>query len=253
MTCTVTLHNPDDLDEFRTTARKLLAAGVAPGGVAWTNSDEPTLFAAPLPETAKTVSVPRSFVDLAGTVICHRDEQRWPLLYQALWRIDRGESTLMQRPADPLLHRLHQMSTAVRHDQHRMTAFLRFRMVPDPAGEIYVAWYEPRHHILRRTAAFFVDRFASMRFSILTPDLTLWWDRAAARYGPGLRKQDAPPDDAIEQWWTRYYAAVFNPARVNPQLTRRHLPKDFWHNLPEARTISDLIATATARTDRMLR
>ncbi len=252
MTCTVAIHQPDDFNEFRTVARKLLAAGIAPGAVVWTSSETPTLFADALPETAKTISVPRSFVDLAEAVICHHDEQRWPLLYQALWRIDQGESSLMQQAADALLHRLRRMQTAVRHDQHRMTAFLRFRKVQDPDGEIYIAWYEPQHYILRRTTSFFIDRFASMRFSILTPDLTLSWDGSAAHHTPGLRKQDAPTDDAIEQWWQRYYAAIFNPARVNPQLTRRHMPKAFWQNLPEAQIISDLVANATARTDRML-
>jgi uracil-DNA glycosylase len=253
MTCTVSLDQPDDFSEFRDKARKLLAARIPPADVAWTYSTTPTLFAGTLPETAKAVTVPRSFVDLADTVIVHRDDQRWPLLYQALWRIDQGESSLMQHPTDKLLHRLRQMATAVRHDQHRMTAFLRFRMILDPDGEIYIAWYEPRHHILRRTTSFFIDRFANMRFSILTPDLTLSWDRSAARYTAGVRKQDAPPDDAMERWWQHYYAAIFNPARVNPQLTRRHMPKDFWHNLPEAQIIPDLIANATARTDRMIR
>jgi uracil-DNA glycosylase len=253
MTCVVTLHHPDDLDEFRINARRLLAADIPPGDVVWTGPECATLFADPLPYAEKTLSVPRSFVELADTVICHRDDQRWPLLYEALWRLDHGEATLMQQQTDPLLHRLRRMENAVRHDRHRMTAFLRFRMVSDPDGEIYIAWYEPRHYSLRRTAAFFIDCFASMRFSIVTPDLSLCWDRSVARYSPGLRKQDAPPDDAIEQWWQRYYAAIFNPARVNPQLTRRHMPKDFWRHLPEAQAIPELIANATARTDRMLR
>ena len=252
MTCTVALQHPDDLDEFRASARKLLAAGTPPGDVAWGEQETGTLFADPLPDGEKVISVPRSFVDLAGAVICHRDQQRWPLLYQALWRIDRGESALMQQHTDPLVHRLRRMAATVRHDQHRMTAFLRFRMVHDPDGEIYVAWYEPQHHILRRTASFFIDRFASMRFSILTPDLTLNWDRTAAHYTPGLLKQDAPPEDAMEEWWQRYYAAIFNPARVNMQLTRRHMPKHFWKNLPEAEAIPDLVQQANARTDQMI-
>ena len=44
-------------------------------------------------------------------------------------------------------------------------------------GERYVAWFEPEHHILRRVSSFFVDRFAAMRWSILTPDGSLHWDR----------------------------------------------------------------------------
>jgi uracil-DNA glycosylase len=253
MTCTVTLRQQDDLGEFRAVARKLLGAGIPPGEVLWTRSEDASLFPDGVPDASKALSVPRSFMDLAETVICHRDDQRWALLYQALWRIDHGEHTLMQRAADKLLHRLRGMASAVRHDQHRMTAFLRFRVVQDPDGEIYVAWYEPRHHILRRTTSFFIDRFASMRFSILTPDLTLCWDRTSAHYSAGLSKQDAPPDDAIEDWWRRYYAAIFNPARVNMKLAQRHMPKDFWHNLPEAASIADLARQAHARTDRMIR
>jgi len=92
-----------------------------------------------------------------------------------------------------------------------------------------------------------------MRFSILTPDLTLHWDRHGERFTPGLRRQDAPSEDAIEAWWRDYYAAIFNPARVNPRLMHSHMPKQFWRDLPETRSIPDLIKTARARTERMIR
>lgn len=243
---------PDSLDEFRAIARRLLAVGIAPADVAWCDGSSASLFSATLPADEKITVVPRSFADLAQVVICHRDDQRWPLLYQALWRIDQGERSLMEQPSDPLLHRLHQLASAVRHDRHRMTAFVRFRVVPSPEGDAFIAWYEPRHRILRHTATFFIDRFASMRFSILTPDLTLHWDRSTAQFAPGLRREDAGSDDAIEDWWRRYYAAIFNPARINARLMQSHMPKRFWRDLPEATTIMALIAQAGARTDRMI-
>jgi DNA polymerase len=42
-----------------------------------------------------------------------------------------------------------------------------------------VAWFEPQHHIVEYNAAFFVDRFASMCWSILTPDRCAHWDGAS--------------------------------------------------------------------------
>ena len=247
------VQRPDDLDEFRAIARRLLAANVAPAGVAWRSGETESLFQQALPKGERIAAVPRSFVTLASAVICHRDDQRWSLLYQALWRLDRGEPALMRQACDPLMHRLLRMADAVRHDQHRMTAFLRFRMVRDNGDELYIAWYQPRHRILRRASAFFIDRFANMRFSILTPDLTLHWDRHAERFAAGLRREDASSNDAVEEWWRRYYAAIFNPARSNARLMQRHMPKHFWRDLPEASLITQLIDEAGGRTDRMIR
>ena len=158
----------------------------------------------------------------------------------------------MEKAADPLVHRLRRMATAVKHDQHRMTAFVRFRAVPDQEDDHFIAWYEPQHRVLRRTAAFFIDRFAAMRFSILTPDLTLHWDRANATFAPGLRREDALSQDGVEAWWQRYYGAIFNPARLNQRLMKSHLPSRFWRDLPEARLIADLINEAGGRTSRMI-
>ena len=245
----VALLEPDSLTEFRSIARKLLSAGVPPAGIAWGTDN---LFGDTLPAEEKIIAVPRAFADLAGAVICHRDEARLPLLYEALWRIDQGDRTFMDRPSDPLRYRLHRMEAAVRRDRHRMTAFVRFRAVPGVDGDTFVAWYEPRHRVLRRTASFFTDRFTNMRFSILTPDLTLHWDGKGERFGPGLRREDAASDDAVEEWWRRYYSAIFNPARLNAGLMASHMPRHFWRDLPEARTIRDLIEQAGVRTDRMI-
>jgi uracil-DNA glycosylase len=253
MIYSIAIPQPDDLDAFRLAARRLLAAEIDPADVAWTDGNNGELFLDVPPEEEKIAFVPRAFVLLAEKVACHRDEARWPLLYQLLWRLTHGERTLMDQGADPLMHRLQQMASAVRRDQHRMTAFLRFRVVDDDEGACCVAWYEPQHHSLRGTSSFFINRFASLRFSILTPDLVLHWNRHAATFGPGLQRQDAPPPDAMEGWWKRYYRATFNPARYNPRLMRGHMPKRFWRNLPEAAAIPDLLNETGARTNRMIR
>ncbi len=49
-----------------------------------------------------------------------------------------------------------------------------------------MSWFEPEHHILRLTAPFFVRRFASQVFSILTPEASAHWDGTTLRFGPEL-------------------------------------------------------------------
>ena len=100
----------------------------------------------------------------------------------------------MEIATDPLVHRLERMAKSVRRDLHKMHAFVRFRQVEDEAGERYVAWFEPDHHILEATAGFFVERFRGLDWTILTPEGRIRWDgrtlhrRSAGhpRRGPGL-------------------------------------------------------------------
>ncbi|HQT79622.1 MAG TPA: TIGR03915 family putative DNA repair protein, partial [Rhodopila sp.] len=241
---TAVIAQPDDLAAFRTYARRLLAAKANPATVIWTDISHGNLFDEAVGEAERVAPVPRSFVSLAEAVACHRNRDRWSLLYQAFWRLAHGERLLLRNEADPLVHRLNRMATAVRHDQHRMTAFVRFRAVTDGDEVYYAAWYEPQHYVLRRTACFFIDRFAAMRFSILTPDLSLHWDRQESHFGPGMTRTESEPPDAVEEGWKRYYAATFNPARSNPDLMARHMPRRFWRNLPEAASIHDLVTDA---------
>jgi probable DNA metabolism protein len=253
----VRMREPDCLAEFRDTARRLIAASIEPAAIVWQENNESSLLAESIPECGPDQPsapslVPRAFLLIAQTVICHRAPQRLSLLYQALWRIVQGEKHLLDVPSDALTLRLRRMASAVQHDQHRMTAFLRFRVIRDHGGDYCVAWYEPQHRILRRTASFFIDRFARLRFSILTPDLTLHWDGVANSFGPGMNRQDAPPIDHVEAWWQRYYSATFNPARVNERLLASHMPKRFWRNLPEAAAIPRLLSDAKSRTKRMI-
>jgi DNA polymerase len=196
-------------------------------------------------------SVPRAFIDLAQTAILHRDPERFALLY-ALLDQARDDSRIMEDRADPLLRRIDMLAKAVRRDMHKMRAFVRFRALDDGAGERYVAWFEPEHHIVRANAGFFVRRFASMRWSILTPELSIHWDGETLNEGPGASRGDAPADDPVEDVWKGYYAAIFNPARLKVGAMLSEMPKKYWRNLPEAALIPDLIAGAQAREAAMI-
>src|ERR1043165_8735170 len=165
----VTLPREDAFEEFRDAARGLVGADLPPAKVTWRVRDGDLLNGSPPPHAIATFSVPAAYVRLAENVLCHRELERFALLYDLLWRITHGERELLSIASDPLVHRLTRMEKSVRRDKHKMTAFLRFRQVIDDGAELYVAWFEPEHHILRRVADFFVGRFAAMRWSILTP------------------------------------------------------------------------------------
>ena len=81
----------------------------------------------------------------------------------------------------------------------------------------HVAWFEPEHHIVEYNAPFFRDRFASMRWSILTPDRCVHWDGNELTFTTGVPKSEAPTEDAMEELWRTYYGNIFNPARVKTQ------------------------------------
>lgn len=209
---------------------------------------------------SRTARVPRRFVEVATTAACHADARRWPLLYRVLWRLTHGEPQLMEVAVDDDVHRLLRMDKAVRHDVHKLHAFVRFRRVaaePDAAvhGEMlehYVAWFAPTHDCLALAAPFFARRFPNMRWSILGPRRSAHWDGRTLLLGPGMPREAAPAGDALEQLWRTYYASIFNPARTRPRAMRAEMPKKYWHLLPEASIVPDLVADAPARVRRMI-
>jgi Domain of unknown function (DUF4130 len=109
-----------------------------------------------------------------------------------------------------------------------------------------------RHLIVAAAAPFFVDRFAAMRWSIVTPDGCAHWDRAALTFTEGVDRSAAPAEGATEDLWRTYYASIFNPARVKIGAMTKEMPKRYWRNLPEAELIPQLLAASAPRTDAMV-
>ncbi|MBA2589306.1 MAG: UdgX family uracil-DNA binding protein [Alphaproteobacteria bacterium] len=239
-----------DLDGFRAALRRLIAADVPPQDVVWDAA--PSLFEETASAAAPPVALPRRVADIIRLVVCHSDPERYALLYQLVWRIRHGEKTLPAIASDPLIHRLHGMEKSVRRDLHKMHAYVRFRRVETPDGDHFVAWFEPDHFILEATAQFFIDRFISMRWSILTPVGSLHLDRDRLVVGPPAQRSDAPQSDGFEEGWRTYYESTFNPARLNPTVMRSHMAKKYWKNLPEAQSIPDLIRSAPSRVRQMI-
>ena len=252
----ISLSAEDDFEGWRDAARGLAEAGVPGEAISWqVRGGEADLFGAAsepgAPPRGAGFPVPRAFIDLAESAICHRDPERFSLLYALLLRL-RSNREAMEDRADPLLHRIERMAKEVRRDAHKMHAFVRFRELADEQGKRFVAWFEPEHHIVRREAGFFVRRFANMRWSILTPELSVHWDGQTLTEGPGAIRAEAPDGDPVEEVWKTYYASIFNPARVKVKAMTKEMPKKYWRNMPETALIGELIAGAQAREAEMI-
>ena len=161
--------------------------------------------------------------------------------------------------------------TAATHDHHEHHLHLEtptpfgpvqteIEACPPPATsapndcEHFIAWYQPDHRIVPLAAPFFAERFAVMRWSILTPDASVAWDpiAKALTFGPGLPRESAPAEDELESLWRSYYASIYNPARLNPEAMRSEMPVRYWKNLPEVTMLPTLITQSKTRVDKMV-
>ncbi|MEO7414796.1 MAG: UdgX family uracil-DNA binding protein [Opitutaceae bacterium] len=250
---------------WKTVARDALMRGIPPANALWidprsgqselklaTNDSGNSERSSITLTTPTPFQVPRAFMVMASEVSCYRDEMRWPLLYRALWRLTHGEPNLLEIAVDADVSTLNAMAKAVRRDVHKLHAFVRFREIATDAATWYVAWFEPQHLIVETGAPFFVDRFAAMRWSILTPDRCAHWDGKILTFTEGADRSLAPAEDAIEDLWRTYYASIFNPARVKIGAMTKEMPRHYWKNLPEAQIIPRLLSESAPRTAAMV-
>lgn len=251
MSHSVRLPRIGTFDAWRDAARKLAAARVPPDQVDWGLDGEPAaLFDAPLPDGLHTLSVPRAFLDLSAELVPERAHRGMAIAYALLVRLQ-DEPGLLGHRADPDVARARDIARAVRRDIHKMKAFVRFRQLPSDTGRRrFAAWFEPGHRIEERAARFFADRFGDMDWLIQTPEVSILFEGGHLRLTAEANQRPRACDD-IEQLWTTYYAHIFNPARLKTKAMRAEMPKKYWHNLPEAALIPDLIAGAAARASNM--
>ncbi|MEH2535736.1 uracil-DNA glycosylase family protein [Bradyrhizobium sp. AZCC 1588] len=239
----ITLDSETDFDGWRKAARALALNDVKPSDVSWRVADDaPELFAPtapPLDPPQGTFNVPARFVELAEVAILHRSPERLALLYRLLWRL-RTHHDLLELATDPDVAEITAMAKAVRGDEHRMHVLVRFREIGREQKSHFVAWFEPEHHIVELAAPFFARRFADMPWSILTPDLCAHWDGHVISFTPGVSRSEAPSADRLEETWRRYYASIFNPARLKVQTMQKEMSRNYGRNLPEASSIKPL-------------
>ncbi len=254
---TVRLEGRGDFDEWRDVARGLFADRVSPDQVRWQLSGEAVdLFAANLPDPVDApvlsdIAVPKSFIEAAEAAICHSDADRFALLYRILWRLQ-AERALLQVTSDVDVTHLNRLIKNVRRDSHKMKAFVRFREVEavQAGRRRFVAWFEPEHFVVTRTASFFQRRFTDMDWLIATPKGSAAWNGEVLVTS---REPAARPkaEDETDELWRTYFANIFNPARLKIRAMQSEMPKKYWKNMPEASLIPDLIAGAERRVAEM--
>jgi probable DNA metabolism protein len=251
MTRTITLAHAADVAGWRAAAREAVADNIAPHAITWTVNGGDLLAPAHVSKAAPSFSVPRRFVTLADSVLLHRDNERFALMYRILWRLQRSPQ-LLEDASDADIHRAAMMAKSIGRDIHKMHAFVRFREVEDEQGKVFLAWFEPEHHVVDAASRHFVDRFASMRWAILTPERSAVWNGNALSFGPGATRDAVPAADRFDDHWRAYYRSIFNPARLKISAMTKEMPKKYWHNLPEATEIAPLIRAAAQRTMNMI-
>ncbi len=246
---TQTISREKTFARWRSAARVCLARGLAPEEVAWQFGDEArNLFGQCDSAITSGPSIPLKvspvFLKLAEAAVCHNDHERFALLYHLLWR-HRAEPHVLSNPADAEVHKLSMMEKSVRRVSHKMKAFVRFREVEQPEGARrgFVAWFEPDHFIVERTAPFFARRFADMDWLIATPKGTANFHAGDLQFNPAPAQKPAG-DDNWEHLWRTYYASIFNPGRLKISAMRSEMPVKYWKNLPEAALIPELVANA---------
>jgi DNA polymerase len=244
-------------EAWRREARALLVKGAPPDAVCWRLEGEGgDLFGGfdlagegrytPIAEPRS----PAAFLPLAEAALCHSGPERFSLPYRLLFRLQADRSILQDR-SDRDVAALMAMEKSVRRDSHKMKAFVRFREVGGQGERRrFVAWFEPEHFIVERTAPFFARRFADMDWMIVTPGAAALFLDGALSISPCEGRPDMP-EDAADDLWRTYYRNIFNPARLKVKAMKSEMPVKYWKNLPEARLIPELIAGAERQVQEM--
>ncbi|KYC14315.1 TIGR03915 family putative DNA repair protein [Pseudomonas sp. ABFPK] len=236
---------------WRDQARVLLGHGIDPSEVTWAQGPVADLLAVPtaLPEGSGPfrAKVPAALLGQLEQAARYRCEHRWNLLYEVLWRVAHGDRTAML-PGDRLGSELHRRIKQVNREAHHLHAFVRFVPLPEVLAEQLqldlVAYHEPAHDILESASEHFADRLGRLRWMIATAHDGIRFDGQAFDYQRQCpepwRQWARNAEDPGAELWRTYYRHTFNPARLNPDALRLHMPGRFWRHLPEGMLIPQL-------------
>lgn len=252
----ISIQSVPGFEEWRVIARQCLQARIPPHEIVWQGNEAVADLFQTEEEEAKIlpgeIRVAKSFLPLAEAACCHSDDGKYALLYRILWRLSFTAKHLMNLPTDDDMTALNAMVKQVRRDAYKITAFLRFREIKHDNESYFVAWYEPEHYTLERVMPFFQTRFKNMKWSILTPYRGAHWNGEDLVFEDNPDPSLYPKDDRVEAQWLKYYASIFNPARLKKTAMLAQMPKKYWHNMPEAALIPDMMKNAAGRTQEMI-
>ncbi|MGF7185673.1 putative DNA metabolism protein [Desulfitispora alkaliphila] len=140
-----------------------------------------------------------------------------------------ASSTLVK--TDPI----HQASSKVRREKHRMLGLIRFQQLNNG---IYYSSIEPDHFILPLIASHFANRFSDQRWVIhdlkrnqmLLFDTTSW---VIAHEAPLVELNFSEEETVFQKLWREYFDHISIKERKNLKLQRNFMPERYWKHLIE--------------------
>lgn len=245
-----------NFSSWRIKAREYVAQGIPPEQISW-SQEELSLFAQSTSDDDKKIvlksdfKVPPELLPFLESVSYARDEDRWNLMYRILFRLCFENRDLLKISIDPDINRAELLQQSVRHDIHKMHAFVRFKKSIIDNEEVYVAWHKPEHLTVRPGTEFFARRFGDKRWSIFTPDESAHWDLKNLTFGPGMPQHDFQTIDDWDEVWKTYYKSIFNPARIKIKMMKSEMSPKYWSSMPETSLIRELVRDAPKTLQKM--
>ncbi len=232
------------------TMHRLRAAGEEPDDISAGAATQLDLFSRPV-EVATDEAAARSFIVTLKSDISQ--EAFYNVLYAFLSEEKGMEKSIWSYVKKGFLHgreidlhlfdtdvkAVHDMGYRVRLERHRMTGFLRFRML---TGDLLHAEIEPDHNILTLLVPHFSKRFSTRRWSIhdVKRGTALLYDgtsctvvNVVSREKPRLHGEE----QHYQELWRTFYRQIAIAGRKNLVQQRRMMPARYWKYLPELQGI----------------
>jgi probable DNA metabolism protein len=168
-----------------------------------------------------------------------REPEVETLIYHHIRLVLPGREATRDAQAPAIHLAIECLSQKVRREAHRMKGLVRFAKMEN---DFYLALVNPRYDILPLIRRHFEKRYADQHWLIFDTirNYGLLFDtqrtqevRADCGIFPSKALNVNTADEACRQLWKTYFVAVNIAERRNPKLHLRHLPRRYWHNLPE--------------------
>lgn len=139
---------------------------------------------------------------------------------------------IMHMLQEPVVYTIFQLSRSVTNEVHRFREFLRFTKAENT--EIYMAFIEPKNHILTLLAPHFEDRMPSESWIIIDksrniaavhpPDTPFYLTLLTAKMLQNL-EESSLSSDSYTQLWKTFFHCVAIEHRTNAPCQNHMLPK----------------------------
>jgi len=174
-------------------------------------------------------------LEMVYNVFLSETGERETIIYEYLklgWKI--GKDILFKLSDDRVIN-VNRINQRVGHEAHRMTGFVRFRLIEN---NTYYAPVEPDNNIIELIAPHFAERFSGQNWIIhdikrnhaVVYNCREWvivHDALDHIPDPDSRDMD------YQKLWKGFFNSISVQNRTNPKLQRGLMPRRYWKNLTE--------------------